>query len=342
MKDFIYKVNESFGTNVISFISLSGGKNSKVLKIICDNHKEYILKQYFSHTLDQRNRLKVEFDCLKFLHNENISCVPKPLLQNEEYNYAIFEYINGKKIESEDVSFKDIDMLVNFLSKLNVLKLKTEAKKFKAASEACFSIKAIIENIENRVNRLLQVKKNDSEIYELLLDFIHKEFKPCFIEIQQWCFKQELNWKEDISLNERILSPSDYGFHNSLRLSDKIIFVDFEYFGWDDPAKMICDFLIHPAMSLSVDIKKYFFNSILRKINNNSRLEKRVVTVYPLFALKWCMIFLNEFVPELLLRRKFSGNYSDNLVNIQTNQLNKSIKLLKKVMNQYENFPYRK
>ena len=36
----------------------------------------------------------------------------------------------------------------------------------------------------------------------------------------------------------RCLSPSDFGFHNALlEATGKLRFVDFEYAGWDDPAK---------------------------------------------------------------------------------------------------------
>ena len=46
----------------------------------------------------------------------------------------------------------------------------------------------------------------------------------------------------------RVLSPSDFGFHNALRRPDgTIVFVDFEYFGWDDPAKMMADAMLHPG-----------------------------------------------------------------------------------------------
>ena len=47
-----------------------------------------------------------------------------------------------------------------------------------------------------------------------------------------------------IDPNERSLSPSDFGFHNAIRRADgRLAFVDFEYFGWDDPAKLVADFL---------------------------------------------------------------------------------------------------
>src|SRR6185503_11886129 len=39
------------------------------------------------------------------------------------------------------------------------------------------------------------------------------------------------------------LSPSDFGYHNAVLADDETVrFFDFEYAGWDDPAKLVCDF----------------------------------------------------------------------------------------------------
>ena len=48
---------------------------------------------------------------------------------------------------------------------------------------------------------------------------------------------------------DRCVSPSDFGFHNALREpSGRLRFIDFEYAGWDDPAKLVCDFFCQPAV----------------------------------------------------------------------------------------------
>ena len=47
---------------------------------------------------------------------------------------------------------------------------------------------------------------------------------------------------------DRCLSPSDFGFHNALAQGETVRFIDFEYAGWDDPAKTVCDFFHHPGV----------------------------------------------------------------------------------------------
>ena len=50
----------------------------------------------------------------------------------------------------------------------------------------------------------------------------------------------------ELAPQHRCLSPSDFGFHNALLRgrpgvpgARDWVFLDFEYFGWDDPAKTV-------------------------------------------------------------------------------------------------------
>ena len=56
-------------------------------------------------------------------------------------------------------------------------------------------------------------------------------------------------WAGPLGEADRVVSPSDFGFHNALRTEDgRLAFLDFEYAGWDDPAKLVCDFELQPAV----------------------------------------------------------------------------------------------
>jgi thiamine kinase-like enzyme len=172
-----------------------------------------------------------------------------------------------------------------------------------------------------------------------------EEYIPCLTEIRRWC---ELKLKSDgqsfsaeLKPHERTLSPSDFGFHNALRRpTGQIVFVDFEYFGWDDPAKMISDFLLHPAMDLSDVLKGRFLDNIFQGYQDYPHLAGRVAMVYSLWALKWCLILLNEFVPEHLGRRGFASERPLNESELQSQQLSKARRMLRDVMDNYQHFPY--
>jgi len=334
-------------SNITSLIEIGGGRNSRIFKFLCDNRITYVGKFYFYHELDQRDRLTTEFTCLDFLWKNNIRCIPEPIKMNRKEKCAVYQYIEGRSIKPEKVTISDTDDIVHFLTKLKELRWVKGSEIHSHASEACFSVKSIARNIKKRLDRLSHVK-DESEIYLLLFEFLLEEFVPSFHKIIKWCRTEmnhnDISWDKDIQKEEITLSPSDYGFHNILlREDNRLIFLDFEYFGWDDPAKMICDFLLHPANNLYLNehLKNRFVSQILVKFKEFKYLSERMKIVYPLYGLKWCMIFLNEFVPEHLSRRQFSSKQKFDRNDIQLKQLVKARKMLNKIMNEYENFPYR-
>ena len=142
-------------------------------------------------------------------------------------------------------------------------------------------------------------------------------------------------------MSRRTLSPSDFGFHNALRQpGGGIIFLDFEYFGWDDPAKMISDFLLHPAMDFSPSAKKKFASALFGYFPEWPGLLGRVESVYPLFGLKWCAIMLNEFLPDQLRRRQFAATAPTDVPSLQAEQLGKARAMLHRIRTEYQSFPY--
>ena len=40
-----------------------------------------------------------------------------------------------------------------------------------------------------------------------------------------------------IDSNQCCILPGDFGFHNAIRTTKGVKFIDFEFAGWDDPAK---------------------------------------------------------------------------------------------------------
>ena len=139
----------------------------------------------------------------------------------------------------------------------------------------------------------------------------------------------------------RTLSPSDFGFHNVLREADgKVVFLDFEYFGWDDPVKLVSDFLWHPAMNIAEDLKVRFVQRMNVVFGNDPCFQARLKAVFPLFGLKWCLILLNEFIPTESERRDFSRSPIRNKTTVRLEQLAKARSLSRKIRQMYKDFPY--
>ena len=333
---------------VIASERVGGGKNSQVYHLTCDaggQTMEYAIKRYFRHSADARDRLGVEYAALHFMAENGISCVPRPLTVDRDGGYAVYEYIRGEKICAESILPAEIDEAVAFLSRLEEIKGQTDSAIFEGASEACFSIQAIVDNVENRLARLTAVQEQGTS-YDALRAFLTKDFQPAFREILEWCAdyanRKRISFSEDIPPEKRTLSPSDFGFHNALRRDGKMVFLDFEYFGWDDPAKMLVDFLLHPAlpMQISDELRKRYIGGLLKHFAADYELVHRTRIVYPLFGLKWIMIILNEFLTADYMRRQFAQEGFQDKDRLQSEQLIKAKHWLKKIQSEYKEFPY--
>jgi hypothetical protein len=108
------------------------------------------------------------------------------------------------------------------------------------------------------------------------------------------------------------LSPSDFGFHNALISADgRLRFLDFEYAGWDDPARVVCDFFCQQRVPVPFDLFEAVVERIGATVIDRVAYRQRVDLLLPVYRVKWCCILLNDFLPEGGERRRFAGRKSD-------------------------------
>ena len=342
--DICAMATELLGKTVISAERIGGQGNNRVYALQCGNAEKYLAKFYFQHPADKRDRLAVEFLSLSFLSSQGIENIPRPIAICPEKSCGIYEFIEGRKIAPSDISQKDIECAIDFISRLRNLNKTARDKNIAPASDACFSIKAITASVEARLKRF-DVLKEEAEEYRELDFFLRDDFKPFLTTLTEWaqtqCQASGVSYAVEIPLEERTLSPSDFGFHNAIRTHDGgVVFLDFEYFGWDDPAKTTVDFLFHPAMALTEPLKKLFVRRMLETFSENKQLTDRVLMAYPLFGLKWCMIFLNEFIPNDFSRRAFASLNPLDQSQLRRQQLLKAKNLFRELKETYKEFPY--
>ena len=342
--DIAATVSQELGMTPTAIESIGQGRNSQVYRVMCDGAYRYVVKRYFNPPLDARGRMGVEFSSLAFLWDHGVRNGPQPIVSDPEYRWAVYAYVNGQHVQGHDVTESDLDDAVRFLALLKSLRQEEKSARLPIASEACFSLGAILDNIHLRLERLTG-QRSEGTAYQALTAFLHNEFLPARDRIAQWCSSDLTGWGDGptriLPQEHRTLSPSDFGFHNALKRSDgDFVYLDFEYFGWDDPAKILADFVMHPAMDLSQSQGRRFAARLFQLFGEDHYLPKRAETVYPLFGLKWCLILLNEFVPRDLLRRDFAGAATREITEHQLAQLEKSRRLLHRILSEYEQFPY--
>ena len=322
------RIQELVGATVLSMERRIGGLNSRVFSVAMSGHPRLWAKVYFSSAHDLRDRLGNEYRAFSFLWQAGLRCICRPVAIDVACGMALYEFIDGESMNSLDVDERDVDDCVEFFRRLQLIKGLPEAENFGPASEACFSLRALEANIRQRCDRLLACESAGS-VSEKMLEFLYQDFLPYFEKLIAQA-RENMDFAQQLSKSFQTLSPSDFGFHNAIRdQQGRTVFVDFEYFGWDDPAKTISDFCLHPAMSLTNELKERFRLGIQKIFADDESLSRRLETVYPLYALKWCMIFLNEFVRQDLARRRFAGPVSVDDKTRQEEQLVKAAAMLK-------------
>ena len=337
-KDILYLNNFNEIKYTKKIIKVKGHGNSQLYKISTNDKKDFAVKYYPDLLLDSRPRLKKEYETLKFLAAKKNFNVPKPINKNYKTNIGLYEWIEGKPIKKP--TNKDINEVIKFVKKLKKISISKKSNKFNMASEACLSAKELIKQIHDRFKKLNNFKRNNIK----LKNFLDNRFSHTLEKAQDICFVKWPNSSQNRFLQKklRVLSPSDFGFHNVLKNEKKMTFIDFEYFGWDDPVKLTADFLWHPSMNLSNLQSKKWQDSMLKIFKNDKHFKDRLKASIPLYGLRWVMIILNEFTPGIINKRQNASrnNFMKKKV-ILDKQMIKANKYLNKVEDLLNSFDHK-
>ena len=272
------------------------GRNSRIYRIRSGG-QSFALKQYPSRQDDPRDRLQAEADALRLMEHSHIDCVPRVVAMDRQESWLLITWIEGSPVDNADEG--DIDAADQFLSAVHTLRDTPEAQCLPLAAEACLSGAEIERQIRQRLGRLNTRRTSDQELGM----FLESSFIPALDRVLQRVASKisAIGIAYDAVLPRTVQSliPADFGFHNSLRQPDgSLVFLDFEYFGWDDPVKLAADFLLHPGMTLAPAARGRFRLAAERRHAHDLFFTNRLDALLPLFGLRWVLILLNEFLPE--------------------------------------------
>lgn len=306
----------------ITPMMLSGNNRSFKIRSQSEN---FVAKLYFNNQFEPHERLKSEYLFLEHACEIGIHTVPKPLCKIDNLNMALYEFIDGISLKDLPIENHYVEKAAIFFAELNSLSSKVMAKNLPLASDSCLSYKQHINSVSRRLSVLCDLKLEGAVGVEAKV-FIRKlaEYWAIYLcELENNLRKLNIDSEKIISCDQLCLSPSDFGFHNAILGKNKeIYFIDFEYAGWDDPAKAIGDFITHPANGITAELSETFLNKVYEYFQDDS-LKDRFNLLKPLFIFRWCCIVLNEFIPDRLEKRLFA-NPGVDIPKIQSDQLEKA------------------
>lgn len=304
--------------------------NNRTYRVVTSN-SVLAAKQYFRHADDSRDRLGAEFNFLRYAASSAPGIAPMPLAIDREAGLGLYEFMQGDSIPVDGATLDRVQSAASFFLALNLPAKGKQVRDLPDASEACFSISEHLDRISIRLRTL-------AEQVPIVLE--NAAAHMCIQEIIDYWTKLSknilttapllgINPYSLLSQDQRCISPSDFGFHNAMLMPDKTMrFLDFEYAGWDDPAKMVGDFFSQLAVPVPSEYFEDFVSSISVAFPDAEQLVKRASLLRPVYQVKWCCIALNIFLPVHLARRKFANPHL-NVIDLKRAQLSKAQSIMR-------------
>lgn len=270
----------------------------------------FAVKQYFRHAGDNRDRLAAEYAFLNYANRVVPGQVPKPWAQDVENGLALYEFVSGNGLISGSIGWPEIERAAQFFRALNDAGATQHAGHLPVASEACFFIQGHLDLIRARLDRLAAVEAtcDEDRAAQGLVCRIVDFWQALSSDVLAASRKLGHDPKMPIDAQQRCISPSDFGFHNALRQADgSVRFLDFEYAGWDDPAKMSGDFFAQLAVPVPSEYFDRFLGAAFAGFTKHEEVVSRASLLRPVYQIKWCCIALNVFLPVNMARRRFAN-----------------------------------
>jgi phosphotransferase family enzyme len=298
-------------TEVVAAAPCRAGGNNRVVRLDTDGGR-FVAKLYFRSPADRRDRLRSEYSFLEYARRIGLRCVPAPLACDAAEGLAIYEYVPGRPLSPSTLTSAHVRQAIGFFKSLNSGRPPAEHE-LGLASDAGFSVDDHVQTVERRLARLREVPVRDA---------VDADAHAFLVDLEDgWAtLRRRLEGRSRITAalgrrlepDQRCLSPSDFGFHNALVLDGgEAVFLDFEYAGWDDPAKAVADFFCQPL----VPVDRAWFAEVASGFTSHAQdgpaLVERARALFPLFWFNWCLIRLNEFTPTALERRVFADDRID-------------------------------
>jgi len=268
------------------------GGNSRVFKITTAAGL-YALKKYPAD--DRRDRQGAEQRALAFFARVRLGRAPHLVAADHDAHVSLLSWIEGAAVT--DVSDADVAQFAQFQIDLDRAIDADSRREIGPAAEACVSGARILSHIRARCGPLAAFGTQLPELDA----FLKARFLPALTAAEARARRSydelRLDFAADRPAADQTLIASDFGAHNALRGTDgKLTFLDFEYFGWDDPLTSIGNFVLHPGMPLTQAQRALYRDTLLAHFGMAH--AERLAALLPLFGLRWCAIVLSELLPE--------------------------------------------
>jgi hypothetical protein len=257
-----------------------------------------VIKGYSPAEAGQRDRMQAEVDFLTYAAQVAPRYIPHLIHADPVRRCVVLEHLEGVTyLEGVPPPPSDIAAALEFFRELNADREAARQHIRLEATEGFVRLSEHIGNVRERVASMRtdhlppETQTQARELLRRVQDATERVAGQIGALIGSGAVV------DSIDPNERCVSPSDFGFHNAIRTATGVKFIDFEFAGWDDPAKAASDFVLQPRVPTRLKT-----SPLLTALghNSNAASESRCAFLGPVLRLKWVCIMLAVLRPERL------------------------------------------
>jgi hypothetical protein len=242
--------------------------------------------------------MQAEVDFLQFAARAAPGFTPELIQVDSARRCVVLEHLEGKAFpEGVHPPEAAVSEAVEFFRQLNAH--QGLAKKFihLDAAEGFLSLLTHLCNVQERLQRMtcVHLGPNHRPQAEALLRKLHSLLAETEKHTSRMIDRGMVT--DAIDPDQRCISPSDFGFHNAIQTEQGTYFIDFEFAGWDDPAKAAQDFILQPRVPIT---KRP--SPLIKALpqEQHSSIHQRCEAIGPILRLKWVCIQLAVLQPARL------------------------------------------
>ncbi len=281
------------------FTQFPGGANNLVFG--CDAPgRKVVVKAYPQAANLSADRFQAETDFLTYANQVAAAYVPRLYETDASQRVLVMEFLEGTRFETDgDIQRADVAQAAAFLGALNADPARAATQIKLPAADGFLTLSAHISNVDSRVGELAYTHL--PQTFQYAAQALITETRNRWDSVKQTVETHLAAHadSDELSAGERCVSPSDFGFHNAMRCKDGVKFYDFEFAGWDDPAKTVADFFLQPRISAPRAFQQLFEQALVHNISEEE-LTRRMALLRPLLQLKWVTIVLAVLRPARL------------------------------------------
>lgn len=285
---------------------IAAGQNNRLFALAAPDGTRVLAKLYFR---DDRRRLEREFRTLAFLAERRLGGVPRALIRNDELGYGVYSFESGQTMAPAELTAGEAARIGRFTAELHRITPDDPDAAFPPAVISAFSLAEQVALIRARLEEFLASPAASAD--DAVRAFCGELDVVATIEELIRAATADLPADEvaaGLPRGRWRLSNGDFGVHNVLiRPDGGFSVLDWEYSGWDDPARHVQGFLCHAATDgISPAAAEAFVATYARTANLSEAELERHERVRRLYEIEWATIHLSAMTERRIRARQFA------------------------------------